>query len=292
MRKSLVVSIWLLVAFLITCFASPARATTYFVTAGDDLTLSFVLSSSSPCSVIIINQPVSGLYSSFSSPVTLAPNNSGTKIMAAPGEVAEWDVPGNVFTVLTGTLDVILENLVITGLGGGAGVHVMSDARAKLINDQITCKDTGVLVDPAGNAEIEGSRLLNNVTGVMLADGKATVERTQVRNNRNGIVLNGHAQVKVWYSMIDDNTGTGVMAAPGSFAVLNNNDISFNGADGVFYAAGSLGSVSFNTVTFNSGVGLNNPFGALVNATPGNNTVAGQLTNVVGIAPANNQIGP
>src|SRR6266849_10202887 len=120
MQKSLAVWIWLPV-LLFTCFASGARATTYFVTAGDDLTLSSVLSSSSPCSVIIINQPVGGPYFSFSLPFTLAPNNSGTKIIAAPGEVAEWDVPGDVFTVMPGTFDVILENLVITGLGGGAG---------------------------------------------------------------------------------------------------------------------------------------------------------------------------
>ncbi len=131
----------------------------------------------------------------------------------------------------------------------------MSDARAKLINDQITCKDSGVLVDPSANAEIEGLRLLNNVTGVIVVGGppgfgKATVERTQVRNNRNGIYLDGQrAQIKVWYSMIDDNAGIGITATAGTFAVLNNNDISFNGMHGVLYAAGALGSVSFNTVT-------------------------------------------
>jgi hypothetical protein len=123
MRKSLAVWIWLPV-ILFTCFASGARATTYFVTAGDDLTLSSVLSSSSPCSVIIINQPVGGPYFSFSSPVTLVPNNSGTKNHGCSGRSRRM---GHAWRRLYGTF---------AKLGTALSANVSETAITRKFNEQ------------------------------------------------------------------------------------------------------------------------------------------------------------
>lgn len=303
MNKRSCRNVLLVIGFAVFSSLAHAQGSTYFVTAGDDATLAADLSTSDPYSLIVINQPVGGPYLPFTVPVTLAPNNSGTKIMAAPGEVAAWYMAGTDFTVTPGTADVVLENLVIAGpgeiVGGGTGVEVMGAppprrTSVKIINCQIAGKEVGVLVDTFGLAEIEGSRILNNGGGVVLgAMAGATVEKTQVRNNQTGIDVGGNrAKIKVWHSMVDANLSTGITVGAGSSAVLNNNDISFNGLDGVHYFPGSTGSVSFNTVASNAAVGVEIMAGATVVGAPGNNTVSDNGLNAIGLPPASNQIGP
>jgi len=284
---------------LVALFTAPVHATTYYVTAGDDMTLGLVLATSSPSSLVIINQPPGTGYAPFIIPVTLNPNNSQTKILAAPDTAAIWDVNGDVFTISAGTYDVVLEGLVIRGDFNGSGVQVEDDSSVKLINDQITAKFNGIHVGSnpggglAGLVEVEGSRIFNTNFGIVLGiAGRATVERTQIRNNDWAISqVEQGSQIKVWHSIVDANRSYGVFVGTFNDAVLNNNDISFNGLDGVFFAEGSRGSVSFNTVTYNQGAGINN-LSALVNGSPGNNTIAGNSPNVVGIPVASNQIGP
>jgi parallel beta-helix repeat protein len=288
---------------LVALFIPTAHATTYYVTAGDDVTLAMVLSTSAPGSLIVIDQPPGTGSATFTLPVILNPNNSQTKLMAAPGVSAIWDVSGDVFTVTSNTLDVVLENLVITGDSSGSGIEVQHYARVKVINDQITAKIKGIHVGsmggigPGGLAEIEGSRIFNTNYGILI-DGvygsRATVERTQIRNNDWGILLTDQTnQIKVWHSIVDGNRSYGVYVSRDNSAVLNNNDISFNIDTGIYFEEGARGSVSFNTVTFNLAYGIYNGSGVNVNANPGNNTVAGNPSgNVVGLPVASNQIGP
>src|SRR5215831_8291405 len=264
---------------VVAVFSARVHATTYYVTAGDDVTLAMVLSTSAPGSLIVIDQPPGTGSATFTLPVTLNPNNSQTKLMAAPGVSAIWDVSGDVFTVTTFTQGVVLENLVITGDSSGNGIEVQHYGNVKIINDQIASKSNGIHVGsmggpgPGGLAEIEGSRILNNKNYGILIDGnygsRATVEQTQIRDNDWGILLTDTTnQIKVWHSTVDGNRSNGVYVSSGNSAVLNNNDISFNVDTGIFFQEGAKGSVSFNTVTFNLLYGIYNLSGANVNASP------------------------
>lgn len=300
---------WLVLLALLAVV--PAYADTLFVAGGDDAGLAAAIAALPPGGNIIIEP--SGV---FTMPVTLGPDDSEKKIMASPGVTAVFDGAGSpagtsAFTI-AGASNVVLENLKITawpgdgvlvGPGGTAG-----SSSAKLINLQITkCDSSAVHVVGSSLAEIEGSRILNNSLGVLLENlaatgsfASATIERTQVRNNKSfGVLFRGQApgrdrggRAKIWYSMIDKNGTDGVHVATGNSVTLNNNDVAFNAANGVFFEPGALGSLSFNTIAYNTAAGLAYA-GAAVNLGPGNNTITGNAPNVAGpVPPPTNQVGP
>ncbi|MBI1746879.1 MAG: right-handed parallel beta-helix repeat-containing protein [Acidobacteria bacterium] len=262
----------------------------FYVLQGDDPGLAAALAGSPPCSIIMITSMGAGAPLPFTSSYTLGPGDSGKKIMAAPGETALfiWSGGAPPFTV-AGATNVVLENLVITGNAAGAGVQVDPGSVVKIINCQIACNVHGVYVRSSSMAEIEGSRILNNAGfGVYLESlppgtvgATATIEKTQVRNNQTGVVLRGTSgKAKIWHSMIDKNTGNGVQVHVGNSAVLNNNDISFNGANGVGFDPGALGSLSFNTIAYNTAAGVVSA--APVKVNPGHNTLEGNSPNFAG----------
>jgi parallel beta-helix repeat protein len=296
-RKMPLVTVALSLSVLLA--SAVGSASVCWVEAGNNAGL---LGALGACNVIVITQPLSATNpgTNFFVPVTLTNAQSQIKIMAAPGAAAVWDVPGDVFTLMPGAQDVILENLVITSDSSmipGAGVHVTGDASVKIINCQINHKSDGVLIDSENGeavAEIEGSRLLNNFFGIHMTGfgGHATLDRTQIRNNDSGVRMEGvRAGIKVWHSMLDKNSSYGIFVGSTNAAVLTNNEVSLNGGDGILFTEGSRGSVSFNTVAFNRDVGINNLAGGAVLANPGHNTVSNNGTDVVGILPFQNQIG-
>src|SRR5262249_48331616 len=100
-------------------------------------------------------------------------------------------------------------------------------------------------------------------------------------NNRLGVMLAGtRGRAKIWHSMIDKNGSDGVRVSANNSAVLNNNDISFNGANGAVFVTGAAGSVSFNTIAYNCAAGVVSA--APVKVNPGHNTLEGNSPDFLG----------
>ncbi len=213
---------------------------------------------------------------------------------------------------------VVLRNVVINGLGGGRGVQVQQPAEVHVYDCEISNLATGIEVTAAGAGstlyvrgavvrgsgtavhvggkstfQIEGSRLLENGSGVLVdGGGLGSIRHTVIAGGTvRGVELNsstalGGIALTIEDSLIADHTFDGVMASvapssdsirvdiarttltrnfhgasalaasPSSTAVISVNDstISQNHADGL-YADGAAATIVSNANTFSLNIG-------------------------------------
>ncbi|MBZ0251259.1 MAG: hypothetical protein K8F93_16510 [Burkholderiales bacterium] len=223
-------------------------------------------------------------------------------ILAVPGVVGS--VLGNGGTALTingAGIEVSLQNLVIRGSNGDIGVLV---ANAKSVN-------------VIGSTVLGFYGFSNNGVGIWSNTGATATQLnivgTTVRNNHHGIIVAGNGHATISKTHVLGNNGVGVWANSGTgISVVSVSDSVSSGNAHGFIATGSGGA--FNSYMFvtrsvaaknaNAGFltdggitafmlvgesmasdnasGFNNSGGDLTFQSRGNNTVSGNVVNLIG----------
>ncbi len=145
--------------------------------------------------------------------------------------------PGVGVDVFSG--DINLNNVVLSGNEGLAGIAVNQNGFAYIVDSQVFGNhQDGVLALNGGTVEIRNSSLINNMSNGLKVNGKShavVLDGSTLGGNLNGIHAWVHSTVFIHSSTITENTNTGILISKDS-AVLTfeNVDVSENVGFGVF----------------------------------------------------------
>jgi parallel beta-helix repeat protein len=136
----------------------------------------------------------------------------------------------------------------------------------------------GILVDFVGGAQVRNGTVAGFGRGVVLLQrAGSTLERLNVRGNRNvGIVVSSFQNV-VRGNVVEGNGGDGVFIAGGPGNVIESNVIRGNGGTGFFLTAGGLNSRTGGTVLRGNSISANGLDGVVLGGLTGGASVTSNV---------------
>jgi hypothetical protein len=155
--------------------------------------------------------------------------------------------------VVSGARGVTLNNLRITGSGGGNGVEIVA-SHVSLGACEIWNQWMGVNVSALSNVWISNSYLHDNgADGVLVGPGSA-LDIRDTRIERNGIGIHGSAShLEIISTTIRDSVASGVRAERGTAVRTEGGEFSGSGEHGLQLDTGSVAEINGGTFTGNSG---------------------------------------
>lgn len=142
-----------------------------------------------------------------------------------------------VFTILFNGNGSFIENLIINGSTGNAGI----------------------LINNSSNNTITGNNITGNSNGISLynSTGNQISENIISNNNMNGITVNDGSENDFLVNTITNNGNIGITINTSNDNLIYSNNIANNTLDGI-YLYNSPTKVNFNRIALNSRYGLSN----------------------------------
>jgi hypothetical protein len=189
---------------------------------------------------------------------------------------------------ITAAATVHIERCVIHGFTGDGILATATATGVEVyVLDSISRDNGGGGLTFYLNAEssrltVDNSRFENNRgTGVHIEHGRATIHRSTVSGNNNGIIAGSGTFVSVVSTVVVQNTFLGLGVAAGGIMMVESSVAHGNGTIGLYVTTrGATARISNSTFTANA-TGIRNNNGGTVE-TRQNNTVRGNTTNVSG----------
>jgi len=213
-----------------------------------------------------------------------------TKSITVDGEGAHAGVLSsggiNGFNINGAGIEVTLRNLSIEGGGttpGNHGINVIQAGEVHVENVIITgFANEAIHFAPTGGASgyISNITVSNNAGGgVVVTNGRVTVNNLHAESNGNGVMANGTAIVTVRDSYASGG-GAGFGAITGTAVVNLENCVTTHNQFGIYLASGAAARVSNTMINSNVGTGLYNDGTGFMISLQGNTVIANPVNGV------------
>ena len=216
--------------------------------------------------------------------------NKSVSIIVPAGIFGGMRVPsGNAITVAAGSSDtVVLRGLTLNSEGGTNGISFQSGAALHVENCIINgfTGGAGIDVDSSAGASarlyVKDTSCRRNFYGIEVGAGRGSLDQVRLEQNASvGLFVSGSGILVSIANSVASGTPFGLVGS-GSGAELNVEDclVTNNVNPGIHSQSGATVRVSNSTVT-NNGIGLSNNSGSILLSRL-NNTVQGNTTNKSG----------
>lgn len=157
---------------------------------------------------------------------------------------ADMDLP--VFTIQLGGSGSIIQNLIIIGATGNAGIFINNSNNNTIFQNNLTSNLNGVYVDNSSGNEVSGNTISCNIN--------------------NGIFIDTSSDTTLAYNTVKNNSNHGIKVNSSLNNTIYSNSISNNSLDGICLYNSSAG-IYLNRIAGNGRYGLYNEGSGTVNAT-------------------------